>query len=119
MLVFGAKFKSDYPLRNLCQTLPLSSITSSFILKYGNLTLYRADSLPKVSPPSVQSFNDKVCIDLMIFGGGERSNRAPEISAAEGLILHLTYVYSSYHQSVYVPDKNCETIAGGTISKWI
>ena len=80
----------------------------------------RADSIPKVSAPSVSDFNEKVCIDLKIFGGGkamEGGTKAPEQTRAEGNILHLTDAYTRYHQSVYVENKTCEAIVDEIMTK--
>ena len=50
VLIFGARFKSDSHLWTSTKTLPLSSITSSFInIKYSKLTFFKKTVLYKLS----------------------------------------------------------------------
>ena len=76
-------------------------------------------SIPKVAFPQANHFNHKVAIDLKIFGGGAQGSVTPEQSKAKGVILHITDMWSRYHQAIYLEDRSSESVANAIMTRWI
>ena len=73
---------------------------------------------PKVSMPQATHFNQKVAMDLKIWGTG-KENKTPEELIAVGIVLHLICLFSKYHLAMYIGDKTAKSVANAILTLWV